>query len=264
MNIVAVDDKKPVLLQVQNTIEKAVPQASVKGFTSTREALDYAEKTRIDIAFLDIDMGEMNGLVLAKRLKEIHGGTNIIFITGYSEYAIDAWDISASGFILKPATVEAVSKQLDNLRNPIEPDTQEHIRINCFGNFNIFIDGKPLIITREKPKELLAYLVHKRGSLIRTGEIAAVLWEDKAGSEAVKTNMRQVLFRLMNVLKEAGIEDIIIRKWDKIAIDVNKVSCDYYDFIDRKISGINAYTGEYMNEYSWAEFTISYLDNKVK
>lgn len=264
MNIIAVDDKKPVLLQVKNAILEAAPECSLEGFVSCEKALAYAKETRVDVAFLDIDMAEMNGLVLAKRLKEIYGQTNIIFITGYSEYALDAFDIAASGYILKPAEPEAITRELNRLRHPVIPENVKRVRITCFGNFSVFVDNKPFIITREKPKELLAYLVHKRGTFVRTSEIAAVLWEDKTYSSAVKANLRQVVFRLMSLLRSAGIEDIILKKWDSMAVDLTKISCDYYDFMKKKTNGINAYTGEYMNEYGWAEFTIGYLDDKIK
>lgn len=265
MNIIAVDDKRPVLLQVEGAIREAVPDCILAGFVSSKKALAYARETRVDVAFLDIDMAEMNGLILARHLKEIYGKTNIIFITGYSQYALDAFRVPASGYILKPAEPEAIIQELNRLRDPVSPGEQTgRVRITCFGNFSIFVDNKPLIITREKPKELLAYLVHKRGTFVRTSEIAAVLWEDKTYSSSVKANLRQVIFRLMNILRDVEIEDIILKKWDSMAVDVTKISCDYYDFMNKKASGINAYTGEYMNEYGWAEFTIGYLNDKLK
>ncbi len=260
MNMIAVDDKRPVLLGVERAIREASPDCELKGFTSAKKALAYARDVRIDVAFLDIDMAEMSGLALAKGLKDIYGQTNIIFVTGYSEYAVDAFDMAASGYILKPAEPEAITRELSRLRNPVEAGA-ERVRIKCFSNFSVFVNGEPLVITRKKPRELLAYLVHKRGSFVRTAEIAAVLWEDITDTGSVKANLRQVVFRLMNILKDAGIEDIILKKWDQMAVDTDKISCDYYDFMERKTSGVNAYTGEYMSEYSWAEFTVDYLNS---
>ncbi len=263
MNIIAVDDKKPVLLGVERAIREASPGCVLEGFISAKEALAYARRVRIDAAFLDIDMPEMSGLLLAKGLKDIYGKTNIVFVTGYSEYALDAFDMAASGYILKPAEPEAIARELKRLRSPVAPQKKERVRIRCFGNFSISVNGEPLAMTREKPKELLAYLVHKRGSFVRTAELAAVLWEDKAADNALKSNMRQVIYRLMALLRDAGVEDIIHKKRDQMAIDVANVSCDYYDFINRKASGVNAYAGEYLSEYSWAEFIIGYLDSRV-
>ncbi len=135
------------------------------------------------------------------------------------------------------------------------------VRFECFGNFSVFVDDKPLLITRAKVREMLAYLVHKRGLIVRTGEMAAVLWEDKENNDAVKANMRQVFHRLLSVLRDAGVEDIIIKKRDNMAVDITKISCDYYDFIVTQTKGAAAFNGEYMNEYSWAEFTTGYLNN---
>ncbi len=257
-NIIAVDDKRPVLLGVEKAILIASPDCTLAGFTSAREALEYTRTVRVDVGFLDIDMAEMNGLILAKALKEIRGETNIVFVTGYADYALDAFDMAASGYILKPVSADAVSREMHRLRNPvIEPAAR--ISIKCFGNFSISVYGEPLIITRKKPKELLAYLVHKRGSFARSAELTAILWEDKAGTTAIKANLRQVVYRLTAILREAGIEDILIRKWDQMAIDISKVSCDYYDYLERKTTGVNAYAGEYLSEYSWAEFVINSL-----
>ncbi len=260
MNILAVDDKRPVLRGVEKAILEAVPNCDLKGFTSAREAIACAKETRIDIAFLDIDMAEMNGLMLAKALKDIHGKTNIVFVTGYAEYAVDAFNMAASGYILKPVSPKAVTRELTQLRHPL-PERNARVFFQCFGNFNILVNGQPLVISRKKAKELLAYLVHKRGSFVRSAELTAILWEDKAVNTPTKANLRQVIHRLTAILAEAGIEDILLRKWDQIAIDKDKVSCDYYDYLEGKSTGVNAYAGEYLSEYSWAEFVINSLRN---
>lgn len=263
MNIIAVDDKKPVLLGVEAAIREAAPNCVMKAFTLPQDALAYARRVQIDVAFLDIDMPGMNGLILAKELKDICGKTNIVFVTGYAEYAVDAFTLAASGYILKPAEPAAISRELARLRDPVLPRRVPRVRFQCFGNFGVFVNGKLFVIQREKPRELLAYLVHKRGAFVRTAELAAVLWEDKATGSAVKANLRQVVHRLMDVLRGAGIEDIILKRWDQIAVDIGKVDCDYYDFLDKKTGGVNAYAGEYLSEYTWAEFTISFLNRKI-
>lgn len=176
MNIIIVDDERRTLKMIEKAVADAAAQSVIHSFTSAIKALEYARENQIDVAFLDIMMGEMNGLLLAKNLKDIYGRTNIIFVTGYSQYANDAFDLRASGYVMKPVNPERVQEELENLRNPVEVPCPERIRIQCFGSFAVFVDGKPLLFSRSKPKELLAYLMHKRGAAVTNSEIASVLW----------------------------------------------------------------------------------------
>ena len=84
---------------------------------------------------------------------------NIIFVTGFSEYTGDAMRLHASGYIMKPVTTEAVKSELDDLRFPIIPKDNSLLRVQCFGNFDVFTpDGKPMHFERSRSKEIFAYL----------------------------------------------------------------------------------------------------------
>lgn len=266
MNILAVDNEPHALISIKEAITEAVGDENLTTFTSPLDALEYARKNKTDVAFLDIDMPGINGLHLAKQLKDIYGKTNIIFVTSYSEYANKAFDMHASGYVMKPIDPKRIKLELENLRNtvPIPPFPTAHIRCQCFGSFTVLIDNKPLLISRSKPKELLAYLVNKRGAAASSAEIASILWEDKEYDRSVRSNVQNVIARLIKILKEAGIADIIIRGFNTIAIDTSKISCDYYEFLEGNVSSINTYNGTYMQEYSWAEFTIGQLEKYNK
>ncbi|MGI6105937.1 MAG: response regulator [Raoultibacter sp.] len=264
MNMIVVEDKEPVLYMVKKAVGEAAPEASVEGFKSAREALAYAKKNKVDVAFLDIEMPEMNGLVLAKHLKELWDKTNIVFVTGYSEYAIKAFSLPASGYLMKPIDASMVSAELERLRYPVEPDVSAAVHIKCFGSFAVLVDGKPLLISQRRPKELLAYLVHKQGSGATTAEIAALFWGDRSYDNTTRAHVRKIISRLMDVLKQAGIADIICRAHNSIAVDVSRFTCDSYQYLNGDIDSINSYAGEYMSEYSWAEFTAAYLTSKMK
>ncbi len=117
-NVILVDDRKLVLSGGLPILEQALPNANVMGFTDGDEAVEYAKSNRVVLAFLDIELRGMSGLDLCKRLLEINSHTNIIFLTAYSEYSLDAWNTGASGFMLKPITIEGIKNQLKNLRYP--------------------------------------------------------------------------------------------------------------------------------------------------
>jgi transcriptional regulator with XRE-family HTH domain len=120
-NVIMVDDTKIVLTGGLPVLEEVMPNAIVVGFTRPSEALDYARTNRVALAFLDIEMGKTNGLELCRSLLEINPLTNVVFLTAYTEYALDAWSTGACGFMLKPITPEGVREQLKNLRYPFSP-----------------------------------------------------------------------------------------------------------------------------------------------
>lgn len=117
-NVIMVDDRKIILTGGLPILERVMPNATVVGFTRPSEAIEYARANQIALAFLDIEMGKTSGLDLCHTLLEINPHTNVVYLTAYSDYAMDAWGTGASGFMLKPITPEDVLLQLKNLRHP--------------------------------------------------------------------------------------------------------------------------------------------------
>ena len=118
--IIIVDDEEILLTGAMPVISEVLPEATVTGFSKVSEALDFAEDNRIDIAFLDIEIGKVNGLELCETLTEMQPLINVVFLTGYSDYAINAWQTSACGFLVKPLMAEDVRAQLTRLKHPIK------------------------------------------------------------------------------------------------------------------------------------------------
>ncbi|MDL2214293.1 response regulator [Clostridia bacterium OttesenSCG-928-O13] len=259
MNFLLVDDEPGALEQLAGAVQKAEPAAAVHRFDRPSQALLCATDEKMDVAFLDIEMGGMSGLELAKKLKDICGKTNIVFVTAFGGFALDAYSMHASGYILKPATKESVREALENLRHPLAKTTKDGLRVHTFGNFEVYCDDKPLHFSRSKAKELLAYLVHKRGTGCSAKEIASVLYEDRAYTLSVQRQLQTVIHTLLKTMKEAGCGDMIVRTYNNISIDTSKIDCDYYRFIEGDAKAVNGYAGEYMANYSWAEFTAGYL-----
>lgn len=259
MNIIAVDDEKLALDTLVDSIEKTVTDAKVIGFRKPDEALEYVRENDCEIAFLDIKMRGMTGLELARRLKDVGKDINIIFVTGYSEYSLDAFRLYASDYLLKPATPDAVKSAMEHLRVPVKPAQTKRIRIQCFGNFEIYADNKPLVFKRTKAKELLAYLVDRLGASVTMGELSAVIWENGPDTHSRQSNLRNLIAELKTVLGDVGAENIILKNRNNIALDCKAVDCDYYDFLRHIPYAVNNYQGEYMVQYSWAEITTASL-----
>lgn len=117
--VIVLDDEKIILRGEMVTLEKVMPNALITGFTNTDDAITYAKSNNIRIFFSDIEMGDVNGIELSKEFLKINPRTNIIFLTAYADYSIDAWSTGASGFMVKPITEESLRKQLEHLRYPV-------------------------------------------------------------------------------------------------------------------------------------------------
>ena len=117
--VIIVDDEAILLSGAIPVLSEVMPRATITGFLKPSEAIDYAKETMISIAFLDIEMGKHNGIDICKTLMDINPLTNVIFLTSYPDYAVDAWTTAASGFLVKPLSAESVKEQLEKLRRPV-------------------------------------------------------------------------------------------------------------------------------------------------
>ena len=255
MKVLAIDDNELALKLLTAAIAGACPAAEIFPFRKPSELLLFAKDKPCDIAFLDIRMWGMDGLSLAKELKDVNPKINIIFVTAYSKYASEAFELRPSGYLLKPVTKEAVLLEMENLRHPPEQKGSARLYAQTFGNFEIYSYGIPLKFKYSKTKELLAYLVDRNGATASMPEICAILWEGKQDTENLKAYLRKLVSDLTKTLKAAGAEDVLVKQFNCIAIVPDKIICDSYGFMKGEAKFINIYTGQYMAQYSWSEMT---------
>lgn len=252
MNIIAVDDEVLALKMIENAVKKAVPNANINSFLDIEEAIEFAQRTPIQIAFLDINMIAMSGLDAAQRLKEMYPTINIVFCTGYEEYALEAFKIYSSGYLLKPVSVNDVKEVMRNLRFPVEEP--KRLSFHCFGNFEAYCDGKPIAFERKRTLELLAYLVDRNGVECSVQEIMAGLFENNDKRRYYNYLRNDLIKRF----EELRISDCLLMSRGGLGIVRDKVDCDYYDYLDGKIKQPPA---EYMTQFSFAEETLGRLLN---
>ncbi len=261
MRILAVDDEALSLEGLTDAIHKANPKAEIHAFQSAREALNYACEQMPDVVFLDIEMRDISGIEAASRLVEMYPKINIIFSTGYQEYMPEAFRLHASGYITKPITAAKVQTELRHLRHEIDDDAKTTLRFRTFGSFEVFDKDQPLTFDYAKTRELLAFLIDHNGSLCTSGSIMDALWEDSEGSFRHSSYLRNLRSDLKRVLKEHHAESILIQRRGLLGIDRTQVSCDYFDYLDGKLFP-DIFNGEYMTQYSWAEWRIATLEEK--
>ncbi len=118
-NIIIVDDSKAILSDSLQVLERVIPNATIAGFIWPQEAIEYTKTNRVSLAFLDIELGSASGLDLCEQLIKINPYINIVYLTAYPDYSLDAWNTGACGFLLKPLTPESILKQLAKLRYPL-------------------------------------------------------------------------------------------------------------------------------------------------
>ena len=118
-SIIMVDDNKAVLSDSILVLEKVVPGATITGFNGPTRAIEYAKANRVDLALLDIELGKSSGLDLCRALLEINPCSKVVYLTAYPDYALDAWDTGACGFMVKPLTPGGVRRQLKMLHFPL-------------------------------------------------------------------------------------------------------------------------------------------------
>ncbi len=255
MRILCLDDEQLALQMLQMCVEKVKPDADVAAFDDQDELLEDAAQNGCDVAFLDIHMRGMNGVEVAKRLKDINPKMNIIFVTGFSEYKADAMDMRASGYIMKPVTKEEVARELEELRFPIVPKNDALLKVQCFGNFDVFTpDGTPVHFERSRAKEIFAYLVHRHGSSCSIREIAAALFEDEPYDKKQQSYLQTLMSAMMKSLKKVGAEKTVNKSYNALSVNPALLDCDYYRFKELDAGAVNAYECEYMNQYYWADF----------
>lgn len=261
MKILCVDDEPLALEMLTEAIEEAAPDAELKAFRKQSDLLEEARQGGCDIAFLDIHMRGMNGVELAKKLKDLNPKTNIIFVTGYDEYTGDVMRLRASGYVMKPVTKEKLEEELKELRFPIEPKSGAVLKVQCFGNFDVFtLDGTPVHFERSKSKEVFAYLVHRHGSSCTVKEIAAALFEDEPYDLKQQAYLQKIISAMMKSLRKIGAEKVINKSYNSMSVNVSLLDCDYYRFLELDAGAVNSYQCEYMSQYYWADFMFENYD----
>lgn len=261
MKILIVDDVAFLRDELREAIERVSPNNEYCEADNFESAVKLLRNNHFDIAFLDIQMPGKNGLQIAEKAKQISPHTNIVMVTAYSEYAVEAFKLFVSGYLLKPINDDELKAVLDNLRNPVQLSPIKRLKVKCFGNFEVFYDGNPCTFRRTKEKELLAYLIALKGASANRNEICANLYEDSL-IERAHTNFRQVFSALKKDLSRIGCESVLIHNSNNAyAVDTSMLDCDYYDYLIGKADNENHYHGEFMNQYSWAEQYIYSLEN---
>ena len=252
MNAICVDDEAHALKRAVSCCQKLRLLDEVRGFTQAGDALAWTAENPVDLALLDINMPDMNGLELAERLKRINPRLPVIFITASGQFALDAYSVHPTSYLLKPFDPARLAKEVEYALSIRVVGNPAHIAVQTFGHFEILVDGRTLDFRRSKSKELLAYLVDRRGAGVTRQDAFAALWEDRVYDVSMQKQMDVVIRSLRDTLQKNGIGDLLELKHRNLRILPERIDCDVYRFLEGDGEALNSYFGEYMSQYAWA------------
>ena len=250
MIAIAVDDEVLMLGALAAAVEASPDIASVAKFFDCEEALEYVKGNPVDIAFLDINMRGMGGLALAEKIVAARPACKIVFCTGYEEYAIPAFKLHASGYLMKPISADDVQGEIDNIKGLLKQE--KLLTVKCFGNFEVYAKNEKVLFKRLKSKELFAFLVDRNGAGMTAKQICAVLFPEDTDDAKNAAYLRQLVLDLKNTLKSVGAESVLCHETPCYRVDTGLLKCDYFSYLE---AGKPEFHGEYMAQYSWAEDT---------
>ena len=254
MIAIAVDDEVLMLGALVKAINASPDIREVTKFSDCEEALGFVNKNTVDIAFLDINMRGMGGLALAEKIVEARPNCKIVFCTGYEDYAISAFKLHASGYLMKPISAEDVQAEINNIKGLRQKE--KLLTVKCFGNFEVYTKNEKLMFKRLKSKELFAFLVDRNGAGMTAKQICAVLFPDDIDDNKNAAYIRQLVLDLKNTLKTVGAESVLRHETPCYRVDTSLIQCDYISYLE---TGKPEFRGEYMTQYSWAEETCAVL-----
>lgn len=236
MRVAAVDDERHVLERFQRMVSDITELNLCGLFETGEQLLAYLRENPLDAVFLDIEMPGVNGLQLSEQIQNLNETIEIIFVTAFNQYAVEAFEVQAMDYIMKPLTEERLGKTIRRLLKTKRTATcSGKPFVQCFGDFEVFLNGEAMTWKNSKAKEILAFLVHKKGVPVSWEKIADAVWPDYDGERA-QTNFHATTYLLRKRLAEAGIAQILESGRGNYRVVTDQVTCDLYQF-DELVKG---------------------------
>lgn len=264
MTIICVDDDRDVLEKTVRMCRALPCSPLAEGFIHPADTLVWLKNNKADIAILDINMPDIDGITLAVRLTGLDPGISIIFLTGYDKYALDAYRVHPSGYILKPLTAERLESEINYAMSKKRPESvppRPSVEVRTFGEFVLLANGRTVRFARSQSKEALAFLIDKRGGSVTRSELYAAVRDnqpyDRAGQKYIDTIIRS----MRDTLREYGVSDIMEMSGGKLRVRPELIDCDLFRFFSGDREAVSSFKGEYMYSYNWARQTEAYMQN---
>lgn len=272
-----VDDERLSLIRLEKMLGE-FPDCQVAGsFLTAESAIKQIGEAQPDAVFLDIQMPGLNGLRASERIRSVSPGTKIVYVTAYDEYAVEAFELDATDYLMKPLRRERLSRTVQRLRERIaerhpEPQKREGLLYHCLGDMQIRKPNGELEFLKwrtTKAKELFAYLLYHRGKVVSKDALLELLWPELDERKGL-ANLQTSINRIRSVWNAVGEGYISIRyaqygyiletkqlridaeEWEQALRRLNPVSIEQAPEHRRLL---DLYRGDFYEEdhYAWAE-----------
>ena len=251
MRAILVDDEAIMLRSFMRN-SKDIPNLNVVAqFQTAEEAISYAEENTFELALLDVCLPRMDGIELAVKLREIHPGLLIVFISAYDDYLRNFNEIGGDYYIIKPYKKETIQMMMEKM-SILASRLYKEIYIQMFGRFNVLKNGTPLKLSG-KAKEILALVASRQGKEISNEEIYSIIWENREYSNEHMKVYYNALSRLKHALKDAEVSELLISTAHGQMLNTSVCDCDYFAWQDKAMDERERFEGEFLTEYSWGE-----------
>ena len=263
MRAILVDDEAIMLRSFMRNSEGIPELEVVAQFQSSQEAITYAQNNAFELAILDICMPEINGIQLAKKLREIYPDVLIVFISAYDDYIKDFNEISGDYYIIKPYIKSTIATMMEKMVLLSSKQQKKDIYIHTIGRFNVLKNGVPLKLSG-KTKEILALITSKCGREISNEEIYSIVWENREYSNESMKVYYNAISRLKRILAEADISDLLISTTHGQMLNVSICACDYYAWLNKseEIKELDV-EDDFFAEYSWSEMLMANISKNT-
>jgi len=266
MRVVCVDDERLSLQFIEKQLEQIEDISIAAMFTNPLEAKEYILNEAIDTAFLDVQMPGLNGIQLAEQILEYKPDLNIVFVTAYDQYAVEAFQLNALDYVIKPTKVERLHQTIKRVKTKLkdtandrdlnEEDCPLRIKVSNYLAFeekpNVF---QPVSWRTSKSQELFIYLLHNRNRLVEKSAIIDLLWYDYDLEKAYAL-LYTTVYNTRKQLKKYRPNIQLYNRSDGYLLELRDVEIDLVQWENEllQLSKVNEMTiAEYERIMAWNE-----------
>ncbi len=269
LKVVLVDDERPALRVLEILLQNFDGISVIGSFTDPNKAVQTIGKLKPDVVFLDISMPQLHGLDAASLIQEGSPDTDIVFVTAYDRYAVEAFELNALDYVLKPISIDRLRKTVERIMKKLvvehHQSNSRRLQIKCLGQLEVsWENGIPIKWRAEKTKELFAFLLLNEGRELSKEELLETLWTNDIPERSIK-QLYNGIYYIKKTLKEYGITRDLISLGSNYCMKLGDVDYDtarFYEFENRrKAYGVDElkkleqlYAGDYLGceYYEWA------------
>lgn len=228
LKVLIVDDEFPARQELRCILEEIGNIQVVGECSNGKQALDFIQDHQMDAVFLDIEMPLIDGITVTQKIFEMGDPPKIVFSTGFSEFAVRAFELNATDYVLKPYTQERLELTVARLTKGLKPEQQFSTEVynNRMAPARLAVWNEERLILLEPEEEILFFKSTNRKTIVYTQK------------DAIETHL------LLKTLEERFVNNGFIRVHKSYIVNYTKVRELLPWFNDTYILKLKGYEGE--------------------